>query len=450
MKRIIVLIFFTVASCTKYVQVSAPPNQLISSSVFSDDNSATSALSGIYSHMMESPGNFIGQLPLVMGLYADELTNFSTDSRQIQFYSNSVSPNNTLLEIVWGNLYNYIFEANSAVEGLNDSKSISNTVKQQLLGEAKFIRAFNYFYLVNLFGDVPLITSTDYTTNAILSRTSQSAVYDQIIKDLTDAEGLLTADYSLSGGERVRPIKWAATALLARVYLFENNWALAEQKSTEIISQSSLFTLDSSLYDVFKKNSKETIWEMAPVYPGYNTWDGFNFILNSNPDNVTLNNDYIKDFEFNDQRRSAWIDSLINQGNTYYYSNKYTVKTGEEVDEYYIVMRIAEQYLIRAEARAELGESTATDDLNTIRNRAGLNNYIGPMDMSSLLDAIFHERKAELFCEWGHRWFDLKRTQKANNILSISKPEWQITDTLLPILQSDILNDPHLTQNPGY
>ncbi len=450
MKRLTIGLFFVMMlSCNKYVQVTTPPNQLTNATVFSDDNSAKAALSGIYSHMLESPGDFAGQLPILTGLYADELTNFSTDPRQIQFYLNSVNASNTLMGTVWANLYKYIYETNSGIEGLNASANISGTVKQLLLGEAKFVRAFCYFYLVNLFGDVPLVTSTDFAANAVLSRSNQSVVFNQIIKDLSDAEDLMLADYSYSGEERLRPMKWAATALLARVYLFQKNWTLAEEKSTEVIDQTALYSLDI-LGNVFKKNSMEAIWQIEPVSPGYNTWDGFNFILYTPPTNVALNNVYIEDFELNDNRRTIWIDSLLDQGVIYYFPNKYNIKTGDELSEYQVVLRLAEQYLIRAESRAQLDENTAIDDLNFIRQRAGLDSYAGPIDRASILESIYHERKTELFCEWGHRWLDLKRTQRANATLSLIKPGWKITDTLLPILQTDILNDPNLAQNPGY
>ncbi len=99
-------------------------------------------------------------------------------------------------------------------EGVEKSKTLSVAVKEQLLGEAKFLRAFFYFYLVNLYGDVPLIISTDYVVNAKSSRTDLLQVYDQIVRDLIDAQRNLSVSYVSS--ERVRPNQSVATALLAR------------------------------------------------------------------------------------------------------------------------------------------------------------------------------------------------------------------------------------------
>ncbi len=89
-----------------------------------------------------------------------------------------------------------IFNCNSAIEGLNASTLITTSVKEQLLGEAKFIRAFYYFYLVNMYGDVPLIINTDYKNNSLLGRSSTGTVYKQIIEDLISAKNLLTGRVS--------------------------------------------------------------------------------------------------------------------------------------------------------------------------------------------------------------------------------------------------------------
>jgi len=120
-----------------------------------------------------------------------------------------------------------------------------------------------------------------------------------------------------------------------------------------------------------------------------------------------------------------------------------------------MMLRLGEQYLIRAEARAQQGETTqAVADLNVIRNRAGLPNYSGGTDKASLIAAIFHERQVELFTELGHRFFDLKRAGTINAVMGSVAPQkggtWNANKALFPIPISDILNDSNLTQNPGY
>jgi hypothetical protein len=159
-------------------------------------------------------------------------------------------------------------------------------------------------------------------------------------------------------------------------------------------------------------------------------------------------------FESGDERKNAWIKSTTINGITYNFPYKYKVRTtaaGAPKAEYNMVLRLGEQYLIRAEARARQGNIPgAQSDLNAIRARAGLLNTPAG-DKASLLLAIENERRVELFSEWGHRWFDLKRTGRANSILVVEKsPNWQSTDALYPIPQNEIATNPLLTQNAGY
>lgn len=115
-----------------------------------------------------------------------------------------------------------------------------------------------------------------------------------------------------------------------------------------------------------------------------------------------------------------------------------------------MVIRLAELYLIRAEARAKQNNITGSqEDLNRIRNRSGLAN-ITANTLSLLLSAIEQERRIELMMEWGHRWLDLKRTGRVNGIISSLKSSWQPTDALYPIPKYELETNPFLVQNPGY
>jgi hypothetical protein len=126
--------------------------------------------------------------------------------------------------------------------------------------------------------------------------------------------------------------------------------------------------------------------------------------------------------------------------------------------EYFMVLRLGEQYLIRAEARAKLGNSGgAQSDLNSIRNRAGLANYSGATDQTSLVTAILNERRHELFSEWGNRWFDLKRTGNIDAVMSVVTPQkskgttsWQSFQQLYPIPITELQLAPNITQTNGY
>jgi hypothetical protein len=237
------------------------------------------------------------------------------------------------------------------------------------------------------------------------------------------------------------------------------NWTEAESQATAVIDQSGgAYALDS-LNGVFLKNSQETIWQLMPNnVDGVNTWEGNNFILTTTPASTGSNSAalsrYLLDaFENDDQRRIYWVDSITaGPGNdVFYYPYKYKIQSGAELKEYSMVMRLAELYLVRAEARAQLGNiNGAQADLNMIRKRAGLPGTIANTKLS-LLTAIAHERQVEFFAEWGHRWMDLKRTEKADSILgAIKGAGWRAADKLYPIPQNERSLNPYLTQNPGY
>jgi starch-binding outer membrane protein, SusD/RagB family len=441
-------------SCKKFVEVENPKTLIIDKSVFTNDASANSAILGIYSKMMESNTFASVYTTLYSSLSSDELVNYSNNPAFGEFYSNAVTPLNNNLKNFWGDAYSYIFAANSIFEGASSSIHLSEGVKQQLIGEARFIRAFCYFNLSMFFGDVPLITTTDYRINAISDRTPLSKIYKQIIEDLQEAKGLLKEDYSFSNGERVRPNKWTATALLSRMYLFIGEWANAETQATFIINNNPQYSLVKNLNEVFLKNSSEAIWQLVPVRPNVNTNEGEIFVLTAAPGGsfgVAVSKYMLNAFDSGDVRKNTWIGSISLNNQTYYYPNKYKVKLSSTISEYYMVFRLSEQYLIRAESRAQQNNiSGAVSDLNIIRERAKLPNF-NTNDKTALLNAILHERQVELFTEWGLRWFDLKRTNTSNTILGpIKSPNWQSTDVLYPIPQSEINNNANLIQNSGY
>ncbi|MEJ0103732.1 MAG: RagB/SusD family nutrient uptake outer membrane protein [Bacteroidota bacterium] len=449
------LFFSCIISCKKFIEVIPPKTELIGTTVFSSDASAKAAIDGIYSNMMSSFGFASGSLQsltALTGLASDELINFYPDPTIIEFYQNALDKANSYNQAyLWSEPYKYIYSANAIIEGLSNNPDITTSTIQQLTGEAKFIRSFCNFYLVSLFGDIPLNLTTDYRITSTAKRSPQSQVYQQIISDLKDAQTLLLNDYSFSKGERVRPNKWVATALLARVLLYTEDWPNAEIEATAVINNTADYSLESDLNKVFLANSMEAIWQLMPNQPGFNTNEGRYFILTGSPTNVTLSNQVINAFEPGDTRKANWIGSFIDGTGTYYFPYKYKVQSGSGLTEYSMVLRLAEQYLIRAEARAWQNDiSGAQDDLNAIRTRAGLSNT-SANTRETLLDAIISERQVELFTEWGHRWLDLKRTNNADAILGpIKSPDWQSTDTLFPIPLQEIQNNVHIVQNEGY
>jgi starch-binding outer membrane protein, SusD/RagB family len=444
------------AGCKKFVQIPPPLTEVTSSTVFADDATAISAMNGIYSQMMGINAGFANgyysSITLLNGLSADELLNFSTNPDQQSFYTNSLESSNGInFSFIWEPAYQYIYDANAVLEGLTNNTKITSATSRELQGEAKFIRSFCYFYLVNLYGDVPLITSTNFEANAIASRSPAQNVYQQIIADLQNAQTLLVSDYSFSSGERVRPNKWGAASLLARVFLYNGDWKDAETEADSVITYAGIYNLVNNLDSVFLANSAEAIWQLEPILPGFNTYEGNMFILSSPSTNAALSPSLLSSFEPGDLRETDWVNNFVSGTDTFYFPYKYKIQlTGQPLTEYSMVLRLAEQYLIRAEARAMQNNiSGSQSDLNIIRSRAGLPNTPAATQQE-LINALLHERRVEFFTEWGHRWLDLKRTSHTSLVLGSEKPSWQSLDTLYPIPQAERTADPNLTQNPGY
>ena len=442
------LLAAALSGCKSFVEVPPPVNQLNANSVFTDDKTATAAVVAIYSDMEFSApvGTY---LTLLQGLSADELAYTSVDDAFQGFASNTYMPNNPYAAAVWG-LYANIYQANACIQGIQNSSKLTPATKDQLLGEARFCRAFCYFYLVNLFGNVPLVTSTDYRINDTVSRTPVSQVYNQIITDLVSAQNLLPASYPTD--QRVRPNKWTAASLLSRVYLYTGQWANAEAAASAVIGSGS-YTLPG-VDSVFLNSSNETIWQLMPVSPFVNTQEAVAFIppVPGLAPLYPLRDGLVAAFEPGDQRQQAWTDSTVVGSQTFYYPYKYKIAGGSPLNEYHIVFRLAEQYLIRAEARMHQNNlKPAIADLNAIRARAGLGALSLSLTAGQVTTAIAQERRIELFAEFAHRWLDLKRTGKADAVMGALKPStWRPEAALWPVPQAQRNANPSLTQNKGY
>lgn len=443
-------------SCSNFVEVEPPQNEITRSTVFTDDASATSAMMGIYSEMSAQPGFISGSresLYVLTGLSADEFNNHSPQLPVEAFYFNALTPDNSVLyQSLWEPAYTYIYQANAIIEGLEASKGVSEATTEQLTGEALFVRGFCYFYLLNLFGDVPLITGTAIETNRLAGRTSTHEVYDQVIEDLELARTLMTEDYSLSNNSRFRPNSYTATALLARVYLYVNDLEMAEAMATRVI-ESGLYRL-TALDEVFLNNNREAIWQLQPVTSN-NTREAGVYIPasdNSRPAFVSISETLLNAFEQGDLRKEVWIESVTTaDGTVYYYPYKYKIADANVAPtEASVVFRLAEMYLIRAESRIRQGKlAMGKSDLDLIRDRSGL-GAISANTQEALMQAVFKERQTEFFAEGGHRWIDLKRSGLADTLLNEIKTDWQTTDVWYPIPQKEREANPNLNQNEGY
>lgn len=393
----------------------------------------------------------------------------------------------------WKKGFTGVSRVNSILSNLDKGiPGLTDAVKNRYIAEAKFLRAYYYFELVRLFGNVPLFTaplSTDQTYTAV--QVAPEEVYAQIEKDLKDAiaEANLpnTVPVATEGG---RITKGAAHALLGKVYLFEKKWAdaareLADVNGTPGSTSKYGYRLLPKFTDVFRPDNKfnnESILEITHTSIAASNWgntprvEGFVATTMFGPRSYNgplfyagwggcpLTPSFISAIRFDPRYPAtvANVDSLAKAGaatylpgyqNTGYFAMKFaplqTFKNagaGPATINYpqnYIEIRLADTYLMEAEALAQgAGDlARAAALLNAVRSRVGL----GPI--AATLDNIYNERRLELATE-GHRWYDLIRTGRAAAILGPLGFKANKNERLpIPLPE---LNNTKLVQNPGY
>lgn len=452
----LLLLVTGLGACNKLLEVPAPPNEIAIGDAFNDSSSALSAIAGIYNEMASHTDFEWCGLSFYTSRSADDVA--GTDPFD-QFAADSLSYINYDLGAVWTEGFHSLFTINICLSGLQSSKGLSAGLHRQLQGEALFCRAFVYFYLVNLWGDaVPLLTTPDVDLNQAAGSVPRQKIYDQMIADLLQAQGLLTSAYA--GAGRVRPNLMAVNALLARIYLYQGRMADAINQSGSVIG-SNLYTPLPAPADAFLKSSREAIWQLLPS-TGASMYGAVGDAGLYQSSDIHLTPQLVGAFDSGDLRRQAWVTEKSYTGATYTTASKYKDKGFygyTAPSEYYIVLRLAEQYLIRAEANARLGNvGAAIADINVIRARAGLADLPSSLTAAQCLSALEHERRVELFTEWGHRWLDLRRwpgvggsaVTRADEVLGGVKPDWQPTDTWYPVPRAELQLNSFLIQNSGY
>jgi starch-binding outer membrane protein, SusD/RagB family len=379
----------------------------------------------------------------------------------------------------WGGLYQMITRANLVLARV-PAIEMDETQKNQILAEAKFLRALGYFYLVRLYGDVPLVLTPE-EQEALGGRTPQADVFAQIVKDATEAEAALPATWPST--DKGRATSGAAEALLAEQYIWRQDWANAATYAKKIID-SGIYSLVPNYIQAFlpgSQNRPEEIFAAqsssatgAPAidiaaweYPramnpnsngGWGTWQPLQSFIDSYPAG-----DYRREVSF-------FTSGLDPNGNVvtflpHVYKFRPTQRPGQQ-DVNWPIYRYADVLLMYAEALNEQGQTPeAIQYVNMIRARArngtGAENRVTPADLPTSLtqaqarQAIFDERKWELAFE-GKRWFDLVRQgfpafQAAESTdPTVIPTNVQPSRMVWPIPQAQIDLNPALTQNPGY
>ncbi|BAX82405.1 RagB/SusD family nutrient uptake outer membrane protein [Labilibaculum antarcticum] len=363
---------------------------------------------------------------------------------------------------------------------------IDEELKDQILGEAHFLRGLYYFILTRMFGDVPLILEPQAPGDDLRPvRTKVSLVYEQIINDLEEAKNMLPVRESYSDAEKGRASKGSATGLLAKVYLTLGEW----QKTVDLCNDVSVlgYSLNPSYadsYDVYNKNSVESLFEIQYTNDaGEGFWGNENqaswlstFTGPRNSDMVAggwgwnqPTQEFIDSYEAGDKRKDVTVlydgcpqfdgqDYDMAYSTTGYNLRKFLVSktispTSDNSPMNFPVLRYADVLLMKAEALNNLGQTTAAEvPLNEVRLRAGLLRISG-LSQGAFLTKVLHERRMEMAFE-GQRWFDLVRVENGQYGLdflhSIGKVNAGSKHLLLPIPQKEIDANPNLEQNSGY
>lgn len=440
---LLLLLISTFASCKKFLDVK-PKESISDQQTIFDKTSSEEAVRGIYSALADN--NYYGTGFQSIGyLSGDNIVWTGSQSQVQEFINHKVSAENSTISGAWIAIYRTISRANYVIDKVPavSDPLLSQALKDQLTGEAYFLRALSYFDLARTWGGVPIILqpTNSSSDNIGIPRSSEADTYAQVLADLEKAESLLP-----STTDRFRATKKTAWALQARYYLYRKNWAKAEEFATKIIEDAGNYKLVKPFQSFFADGARGTEESVFEIF-----YNGTTEINSHRGQWQPQTNGGTRQWAPNDEFVALVNDPLVggdrnklvakdNQGR--WYGNLYYRSPASDPS---FVIRTAELYLIRAEARAwQNNFPGALNDLDAVRDRSGLNGS-SAANQSEILLAIENERRIEFGLE-PHRWFDLVRTGRAADVLNITDP----TKLLLPLPTQQLLLDEALDQNPGY
>ncbi|MGM0546693.1 MAG: RagB/SusD family nutrient uptake outer membrane protein [Bacteroidota bacterium] len=458
---IFLVAFITASGCDVLNQ---DPQTAISEEIaIRDLKSANAALNGLYSQL-QAAEYYGSNLQIISDVASDISQSVGTWDFYREMDTYVTSAGNLENRNLWSQAYSTVNHANNIIVEVEALDDIPQENKDQILGEAYFIRALAFFDLTRTFAGVPGEAGTmgiplptepsrQIDDNSFPERASIEASYSQIESDLQAAESRLSGFDSPN-----RASEAAVQALFSRLYLYTHDFDLAKQYASDVI-ENSTFELVEDFSDIFiEENTAEAIFELS-----YNTTDASEIRFWYFPSSgggrgdIALHDEYAEmvTSRADDERG----DLIAFDGNVgVYYPTKYQKSGGDDNIQ---ILRLAEMYLNRAEARARQQTPDlpgALSDLNEIRNRAGLQDTSGTEvdEQEEVLQAIEKERGIE-FIEEGHRWYDLVRTGRAMDVLtnidrtngepvSLDEPGRMI----FPIPSRDIDANDNLEQNEAY
>jgi len=427
------------AACDNFLDV-LPKSSIADDETIFDERSAETAINGVYASLR---GYFDVGYQSIGYLSGDNIEFTGSQSQIKEFIDHNVNAENSTIAGAWSGIYRTINRANHVIEkvpGLSGD-AISDAAKNRILGEAYFIRGLAYFDLARVWGGAPLITTatTGPSDNVGIPRSTQEQTYQQALTDWNNAEELLAETTN-----RQRATRKTVWALKARYYLYQADWGQAIEYAGKLISDANyrLVTPYSAWFADDASATQEAVFELFHSINEPNGHYGQWLPQERGGTRQWAPNNAFAQLVTNPAvggGRSALV-GVDNQGR--WFGNLYYRTNGSDPS---YVVRIAELYLIRAEAYVQLENvDAALADLNAVRHRAGLGDSEATDEETTLL-AIENERRLEFGFE-AHRWFDLVRTGRAQEVLGITN----VNRLLLPIPAEQILIDNALEQNPGY
>ncbi|MGN7889879.1 RagB/SusD family nutrient uptake outer membrane protein [Dyadobacter endophyticus] len=432
------------SSCESYFLDAEPQQSISDASVIVDGATAETALLGVYDKVQS--GNYYGGDGYQAAAYLAGGDNLwvGTLNYYATFITHTYRSDNTLLNSVWYSIFTVVNGANNVIDKVEklDAKAITEAQRKQISGEAYVLRSLAYFDLARAWGNVPVVLKPTTSPNDFdgVKQSSQEQVYRQVLADLTKAEGLLG-----NTTDRNRVTQKTVFAFKARLHLYLGEYEKAEEYATKLISDSNYELISWSSF-INSKNSKESIFELAYSTADrsshYGAWssDGYRNQFCPSPTLYKLLQDPATGGDRKVLIKDISTPAILN----YYVQLLYWRSTNDNPT---YIFRIAEQYLIRAEARAKKATpdlAGAVSDLNAVKNRAKVPVFAS-IDKAAIEKAIEDERRAEFALE-PHRWFDLVRTGRAGAVLGVNDAnKW-----IFPIPFNDLAADKDLVQNKGY
>lgn len=504
-RYLIPLAIFALTSCSKDFLNQEDPNAVTIENYFKTENDVLLAVNGLYQALRSGSTTGEGST-----LYNEERSdnagrddNQSNAGEPFQFNDFSLLPSNTYLKTHWSTMYDAISRCNVLLSNIDKVTFGEEALKERYKTEAKFVRALLYFDMVRKFGDIPLAVveiTTQEQGEELAYREKEAVVYDQIVKDLSEA---LNSDLPDTQHEYAvgRASKAAVHAILGKVYLtMGSTLAGADQqtyfgKAEEHLSASYGMRAFGKLteipyedvFDVEQKNTcKELVFQVqylqgdqtysSSIARNYQAKGEFvNSQFKSTGSGQVAKLDLVKDYEADDIRKTFSVKFANDpQVNDWYITKFRDLSDAAGTNGWggndWILIRYADVMLLLAEAKMNLGkEGESIALLNEVRERAGLPSYQESIAQSeykskypTLKDAILHERRVELAFE-NQRWFDLIRNYNAESLVAYFKKKSQgdygnakisnITtkDRYYPIPFDEVkLNPEKMYQNDGY